>query len=234
MTTFDPQSLSPEQLAQQLRLPLGHQGQSIAEAMNHSNHAINQSCIAKIKLPPEAEAPRLLEIGPGNAGFLDRILETHPHLQYTGLDWSQDMVDLAGQQHASKIATNQAQFLQGEAHRLPFSRNSFDGVLTVNTLYFWPDLNKTLQAIFSVLKPGGQLVLGFGDKTFMAQMSFTDHGFLLYSPETVIQALEACGFTGLEHNEHHGTGKSNTGKTVKKHFHCITAKAAKRPEGNMV
>jgi ubiquinone/menaquinone biosynthesis C-methylase UbiE len=223
--------MKPEQLAQQLRAPTGQIGHQIANAMNESNAEINRACIAHLQslMPGPGVAdlkdtPRLemLEIGPGNAGFLDTLFALFKGLSYTGLDGSEDMVTLASAAHAKRLKANRAQFIQGIAQKMPFPTRYFDSVLSVNTLYFWPNLKDTLREISRVLKPDGVLCLGFGDPHFMAQMPFTNHGFQLYSAEQVRIGLKDAGFEKVQHQEHRILSQDSP-EVLKKHFHCIGA-----------
>lgn len=216
--------LSPTEIGAQLRTPSGEVGNQFAVQMNQSNALINQACIAALQC--SQASPRLLEIGPGNAGFLETLQQRFEGLHYTGLDWSQDMVALAQQQHARQIEAGRARFLQGSAHAMPFESGHFDFILSVHTLYFWPDLQETLREILRVLKPAGQLVLGFGDKQFMTRMPFTAEGFKLYTLEELTRALNTLGLRHIQHSEHREEGQNNAGDWVEKHVHCLHGRKA--------
>jgi SAM-dependent methyltransferase len=51
--------------------------------------------------------------------------------------------------------------------RMPFADGSQDGVLSVNTLHFWPEPDAALRKIRRVLTPGGRLVLGVRSRGMM-------------------------------------------------------------------
>ena len=218
--------LQAEEIAKQLRSPNGPLGKEVASRMNDSNKQINHFCIEKItpKRPSSDSKPtHLLEIGPGNGSFLELILQQLQTGHYTGLDWSHDMVDLANTLHDKHIKNNKARFIQGAAHKLPFEQNSFDIILSVNTLYFWPGIHQTLQELSRVLKNGSQIILGFADIAFIESLPFTSYGFQAYKVETVKQAFQSVGFEKIQHTEHKEVGNDNTGGTQQKHFHCLSA-----------
>lgn len=76
----------------------------------------------------------------------------------TGLDFSQNMLEVAG--HALKQSSIQDRitFIQGNAMELPFSDNSFDGITVGWGLRNLPDLRKGLKEMVRVVKPGGKVV----------------------------------------------------------------------------
>jgi SAM-dependent methyltransferase len=54
---------------------------------------------------------------------------------------------------------------------LPFADGSFDRVLTINTVYFWPDLPTALTEVGRVLAAGGLLAIGIRDPSAMQRVS---------------------------------------------------------------
>ena len=53
----------------------------------------------------------------------------------------------------------------GIAENLPLEDNSYDFVLMVTTICFVDNISKCLNEVYRVLKPGGNLILGFVDKS---------------------------------------------------------------------
>ncbi|MBI5928929.1 MAG: methyltransferase domain-containing protein [Chloroflexi bacterium] len=89
-----------------------------------------------------------LDIGTGT-GIAARLAAAHAR-QVIGLDFSAPM--LQATQPAPHLA-----FVQGDAHRLPFAANSFDGVLA-SFGFNATRPQKSLKECYRVLKPGGRSV----------------------------------------------------------------------------
>jgi SAM-dependent methyltransferase len=79
-----------------------------------------------------------------------------------------------------------------DVHELPFPDATFDRVLTVNTVYFWPDLQAALAEIRRILRPGGRLVIGIRDPKQMRRVSRDI--FTVREPREVRDAVAAAGF----------------------------------------
>lgn len=57
---------------------------------------------------------------------------------------------------------------------LPFEDNTFDTVTAFETVYFWPDMEKSFSEVKRVLKPGGLFLISMesnGSDTFIMKMS---------------------------------------------------------------
>ena len=66
-------------------------------------------------------------------------------------------------------------------------------MLTVNTVYFWPDLVLALREVRRVLAPGGRLVIGIRDGSVMQRVS--PEVFTLRTPNELKSAIETAGFS---------------------------------------
>ena len=102
---------------------------------------------------------RALEIGPG-PGYLG--LEWLKNTQGTtlkGLDISEDMVALAQRNAEACGMSGRAEYVRGNAAKLPFSDESFDAVFTASSLHEWSEPEETLREAWRILKPGGRLLV---------------------------------------------------------------------------
>jgi len=111
-----------------------------------------------------------------------------------GIDPSPVAVIRARSKFASVIAAGRADFRIGVAERLPFD-SEFQSVCTVNTIYFWNSLDAGFTEIHRVLQPGGRLVVGFLPKEWMDRMKLPRDIFTPRTPEAVMAAIKAVGFT---------------------------------------
>jgi SAM-dependent methyltransferase len=77
---------------------------------------------------------------------------------------------------------------------LPLGDGSVDRVLTVITVYFWPDLAPGLREIHRVLTRAGRLVIGIRDGSVMERVD--PAVFTLRPPDEIAAALGSTGFAG--------------------------------------
>lgn len=183
--------ITAAEAAKQLRHPTGEDGVLMGFQMNKSNRIIYEMTLDFMQLKP---GDHVLELGMGNGHFIPALFDKEHNIHYTGLDLSAIMVQEAIAANRDVIRAGSVQILEGTADQLPFEAGTFTNVFAVNVLYFWQPPAATLQEIYRVLKPGGEVTLAFRTKRTMEKLPFVDQGFTLYDPEAVQQLLQNIGF----------------------------------------
>jgi ubiquinone/menaquinone biosynthesis C-methylase UbiE len=114
-----------------------------------------------------------------------------------GIDPARAVLDYAAKRGISTI--------QAIAEALPFADSSFDYALSVTTICFVDDATAMLTEAYRVLKPGGELVIGFIDRS-----SDLGHHYLAHQAENVFYR-EATFYSAVEVERLlHDTGFSET------------------------
>lgn len=178
-------------IAEQLRKPHGDEADEVGRFMNEGNNLINHHTIEALGLTP---GNKLLEIGMGNGYFVKDILSNDKFINYSGCDFSENMVESSRKHNSEFIEKGQANFHVGNAEQLPYSNESFCKVFTVNTIYFWEDSRLVLAEIFRVLEPGGQVFISLRPNRVMKYFPFIKYGFKLFSKEDLVQLLSNNNF----------------------------------------
>jgi SAM-dependent methyltransferase len=78
---------------------------------------------------------------------------------------------------------------------MPFDSNRFDKICTVNTIYFWPDPEKTVKKIVDILKPEGKFITAFEDSEQLKKRPLSDEVFQLFSTAEVKDLFMKAGFS---------------------------------------
>jgi len=100
-----------------------------------------------------AERPTVLDVGTGTGDFLPIIRRRIPGAAVIGVDFSLPMMQ-AGRE---KVEPSAGGYVGGDALRLPFPDNTFDGATTGFAMRNVGDLPAALAEIRRVVRPGGRL-----------------------------------------------------------------------------
>lgn len=178
-------------LASQLKHPSGEKGVEIANMMNDTNIGMTKHAIQCLDIQ---SGDSILELGHGNCGHLEYLLQQNTGLVYCGLEMSELMNQEAEKINQSLIQKKTAAFYLYDGNTIPFSDNFFDKTFTVNTIYFWQEPVALLNELYRVIKPGGKLCITFALESFMEQLPFTAFGFELYSQEKIEKLIPKTPF----------------------------------------
>lgn len=135
------------------RNPKGLLGMSILEFMNgfsHKNLAEWAFPFMEIK-----DGDCILDIGCGGGGNVSRLLKKYPVSVVKGVDYSPISVALSKWHNAKEIADNRCQILEGNVRSLPCESSSFNIVTAFETVYYWPEIEKSFKEVLRVLKEDG-------------------------------------------------------------------------------
>ncbi|GAA5095500.1 class I SAM-dependent methyltransferase [Nocardia iowensis] len=178
-------------LAGQLGNPHGVLGKGVAFILNRGN---KRAIAAAVDAAAIAEGQTVADLGFGGGAGLSLLLDqVGADGTVHGIEISPDMLARASAGHPSEIAAGRLRLGEGSLTALPLADNSLDAAITVNTLYFVPELDAVCAELTRVVRPGGRLVIGIGDPDAMAKLPFTAYGFTLRPVADVIAALEKSG-----------------------------------------
>jgi ubiquinone/menaquinone biosynthesis C-methylase UbiE len=179
----------------QFAKPTGFFGKILAKGMAHGHKDFYKNA-AKVINPKNNDI--YLEIGFGSGIFIKRYMS---HVsKIAGIDYSEDMVKLASNINKSLVESGIAEFKHGDASSLPWADNEFTVVATIETFFFLTEIEKTLNEIFRVIKPGGKLVIemaynkddGVDHSRLIKKMNLK-----LYSGEEMEKLLKNAGFSDI-------------------------------------
>ena len=119
----------------------------------------------------------VLEVGSGRGGgasYISRYLQPR---SMTGMDFSQEAVDLCNRH---RLAPGLA-FVCGDAQSMPFPASCFDAVVNIESSHCYDSMDTFLSEVCRVLRPGGRL--------FFADLRNVD------GVDTLREQFSACGLT---------------------------------------
>ena len=93
----------------------------------------------------------ILEVGCGRGGGLSYINRYLSPKTVTGLDLNQRAIKFCRKNYSTENST----FIEGNAQLLKFDNNSFDVIINVESSHRYNQINKFLNEVYRVLKPGG-------------------------------------------------------------------------------
>lgn len=178
-----------QKLAAQLRKPEGNAGIEIGNWMNEGNKEISEGAYKSLNI---FDNDTILEIGMGNGYYVQSILDSAKNVNYVGVDYSELMVEESIKNNRDAIENNRAEFIHAGLSQIPKPDNSFDKIVTVNTMYFWDNPVEDMQELARVLKPNGTLLIAIRPKGTV-KAEFTKYDFNFYSEVEIETFIKSAG-----------------------------------------
>jgi len=137
------------------------------------------------------EKKKVLEIGFGSGKLLKKV--ARKSTLCFGIDPSTTAIKQATKRNKKFIKNGKVQFANGIAENIPFNE-SFDIIYTINTLYFWDNIDESLQSIKSKLANNGQFLNAFYTKKYLDTLPYTKIGYKKYTLDEVVEQTKNNGF----------------------------------------
>ena len=131
----------------------------------------------------------VLDVGCGQ-GLIAEYLADLSGAQVTGLDINPQAIAQARQRTAVK--TGRLAFQVGDINRLELTDNTFDVILSIDSLYFSEDYPATIQVLRAALRPEGQMAFlySYGREPWVPKADFPKET-ILPDKTPLAQALQA-------------------------------------------
>ena len=182
-----------EFFSKQAEKPSGIFGRMVMSRIFEKGNADLNSFMKELLSPEETD--HILEIGFGTGSLISDMAVITKRGVIEGVDFSETMLSVARKKNRKYMEEGRVRIRRGSFEEMPYSDNSFDKVCSANTIYFWSDPVDTAKKILKILKPGGKLVIGFGDREQLRKKPLSSKVFRLYSNNDVKNILKDSGFT---------------------------------------
>lgn len=186
--------------------PVGKAGEEMLIRMNASHYDVTGWALDFMELSGNET---VLDIGCGGGETLKRISQkTTGHL--TGLDYSPVSVKMTGQRNAEIIASGRMNVIEASVEKMPFSDNSFDRIITVESFYFWKNPPENLKEVYRVLATDGIFLIvadihGGIELSDKALENIRKYNLYNPTPEEFYELLLDAGFKDVKIHTESGT-----------------------------
>jgi len=177
-------------IAKQLGNPAGIGGKIIFSVMNRQNRPLYEDVL---RLLAPADSDSVLDIGCGNGNVLN-MLANRAECMLTGIDFSKSAIKTALSRNHKFVKIGRMNLVCQDMNRLPFPDRSFEKAYSINTVYFWKDLDDSIAEIRRVLKPGGLFINALYTNETLDSFSHTEFGYKRYTPNELTVAGQNAGF----------------------------------------
>jgi SAM-dependent methyltransferase len=152
---------------------------------------------------------------------LGTLLTKANSISYFGLEISETMYVEAQRINQEIKNGKQIEFNLYDGENIPFEDNSFDRIMTVNSLYFWSSPEELFKEIGRTLKPGGYCVVTFARKDYLKQLPFVRQKFKMYDVEDIQNFIDDSNMEIVHIEDKVELNESKTGKKDERKYFMV-------------
>jgi ubiquinone/menaquinone biosynthesis C-methylase UbiE len=175
--------------------PAGIGGKISTEIMNIINQKQYNAVLKNIKLE---SGNNILDIGFGNGYLIKKIIRKNIPIKICGIEISKDMFHKVELKNTQIIQDGILTLKLENINKTSFENNLFDKIYTVNTIYFWYELDKCFSEIERILKPNGIFMNVIYTKEYLDRIIYTKYGFKKYTVGEIREITEDNGMKIIE------------------------------------
>ncbi len=169
--------------------PRGSIGRALGWMMLRINGPMNRCAVEALEMQ---HGETVLEIGCGTGDAIARLVRAGQSRRIVAIDHAPEMVEAARKLNKLAIREGIVDVRECSVSEMPFRDGSFDAVLAVNSVQFWPHLRLDLKEVLRVLKPGGRVLVA---------IRMTMEWRARRRVELVLRALPNAGFVEIDLEE---------------------------------
>ncbi|MCL2031916.1 MAG: methyltransferase domain-containing protein [Methanomassiliicoccaceae archaeon] len=177
-------------IARQFSNPTGFGGRAVSFIMNRQNRPMYEETIRMLS---PSDSDRILDMGCGN-GYMLNVLARRYECASAGIDISASAIRAASRRNRRFMKDGKMSLSCQNMNSVSFADGSFSKAYTVNTVYFWEDLENTMVEIGRILEPKGIFVNTLYSNEALARFSHTQFGYRKYTKEQLTDAGVNAGF----------------------------------------
>lgn len=178
-------------ISKQFSNPKGLGGRLVSLMMNRQNRPLYKAVIQELSL---TGLDKVLDVGCGN-GFVLNLLAKEHQDHFVGIDLSNSAIHSARWRNRRFVKSQTMDFICADVAAMPFADGSFSKAYTINTVYFWDDLDTALMEIWRILKDDGIFINTLYSEKVLGRHPHTRFGYKKYSTEQLAEAGIKAGFT---------------------------------------
>ena len=156
-------------IAKQLGHPSGLRGRFVGVALNRGNRRFVNAAAQALE-PRETDEVADVGFG-GGVGLKFLLARAGRSGRVHGVEISDTMLAAAARRYRRDIADGRLTLHEGSLTQLPFADGQLSGVITVNTIYFVPELDRACAELVRVVNTSGRIVIGLVDPDAMAEQA---------------------------------------------------------------
>ena len=148
---------------------------------------------------PFADGMRVLDVGCGGGGMARELRKRFPGMRVDGVDVSEESVATA-----RKVAGEGGEFQVAPAEALPAGEGTYDAAISVESVYFWPDLGKGLRELLRVVRADGFAAAAVECSDPEKAQIWTERvgeGMKVRTAAELAEAFRGAGFADVEAKE---------------------------------
>ncbi len=170
--------------------PNGFAGKISTKIMNIINKRQYKAILDNINLE---QNDILLDIGFGNGYFINKLFKKNIPINIYGIEISNDMIKNVSKKYNKYIENGLLKLSLENIVSTSFENATFNKIYTINTIYFWNELEKCFSEIKRILKPKGIFLNAIYTKEYLDNIIYTKYGFNKYSIKDIIKITEENG-----------------------------------------
>ena len=176
-------------ISRQFSNPTGFGGKLVTSIMNRQNRPLYEETV-RLLSPNDTDS--ILDIGCGN-GYMLNMIARHCNGVLTGIDTSASILKEASIRNHAFTVNGKISLLCNDVSAMPFTDCSFTKAYSINTVYFWKNLNGVLKEIRRVLKPDGLFINTLYTNETLSRFSHTQFGYNRYKVDQLTKTGEDEG-----------------------------------------